>query len=87
MIFKSKAYKDNNLSLFLNNEKVEKVDSFCYLGVNISNELKDDQEIKFQIRNSCARSNSLKRKFKFCSTRVKAVIFRTYCTCIYGIGL
>ena len=87
MIFKPKFFKDVNPSLFFNNEKVEAVDSFCYLGVNISKDLKDDQEMKVQIRNICARSNSLIRKFNFCSTRIKADLFRTYCTCIYGIGL
>ena len=31
--------------------------SFCYLGVEINNYLNDNNEIKHQYRNLCARSN------------------------------
>ena len=33
------------------------------------------------------RTNILLRRFKHCSVRVKIILFKTYCMCMYGIAL
>ena len=70
-------------SIYLGGSKLEYVESFPYLGHIITADFTDDEDIKKETRNICARGNTLIRKFKFCNDEVKRQLFTTYCTSIY----
>ena len=63
------------------------VDEFKYLGHCITDTLKDDDDIKREIRNMYIRTNMLIRRFGNCSLNVKLRLFRSYCICLYGVAL
>ena len=60
------------------------VSTHKYLGVIISEDLKDDCDIKRQMKGFYARGNTVIRNFKSCSTSVKIQLFKTYFSSIYG---
>ena len=88
MCFKPKCWKkiyipsftlcDNILSV-VSNEK--------YLGVILSDELKDDKDLMRQLRCIYSYGNMLVKKFKKCSDNIKTHIFRTYCSNFYACQL
>ena len=85
MLFKPRSLKLPFIpTLYLNDRPVEFVTSHKYLGVLISDNLKDDCDIKRQIKALYARGNMLTHKFHFCSDNVKRCLFRTFCTSNYG---
>ena len=49
--------------------------------------LNDDDDIKREIQNLYIRTNMVISRFRRCSTRVKRVLFRSYCLCFYDIAL
>jgi len=49
--------------------------------------MKDDADIKREIRNMYSRTNMLLRRFGKCSLTVKLCLFRSYCLCLYGTAL
>jgi len=49
--------------------------------------MKDDADIKREIRNMYSRINMLLRRFGKCSLTVKLCLFRSYCLCLYGTAL
>ena len=51
-----------------------------YLGVKISANLSDDEDIFRQLRSSYYAANKLKAKFSKCSYVVKNMLFCSYCT-------
>jgi hypothetical protein len=55
-----------------------------YLGVILSNDYKDNLDIKRQIKSFYAYGNTLVRKFSKCSTDVKVNLFKTYCCNMYA---
>jgi len=61
----------------------EYVNEFKYLGHTISNDDKDDNDV----RSLYIRTNSPVRRFGRCSVAVKTVLFKTFCMCFYGIEL
>ena len=60
---------------------------FKYLGVYISNELKDDASITHQCRNMYDRGNMIIRNFTQCSDAVKCHLFQSFCTSFYCSSL
>ena len=63
------------------------VAQFKYLGHIIDNDLKDDSDIKREIKNLFLRANLLCRRFQRCSLQVKLKLFRAFCICFYGTAL
>jgi len=63
------------------------VPSFKYLGHKIVHSNVDDADIQREITNMFVRTNILIRKFSKCSVRVKTVLFKSYCICLYDASL
>ena len=70
--------------LYLLNEPVKVVTCEKYLGAFISDTLCDDDDLYRQMKCIYARGNILIRNFKQCSPNVKAMLFKTYCSSLYG---
>ena len=69
-------------TLYINNVKLQYVDSYKYLGmyIHVHN---DDLDILRQLRSVILRSNILLRTFHRCSTDVKLCLFQSYCANMY----
>ena len=63
------------------------VKSHIYLGVYISEDMKDDTDVNNQTRNLYSRGNSVIRNFKQCNDKIKCFLFRTFCACFYCFPL
>jgi len=59
-------------------------ESYKYLGHVINSELKDDPDIMKQTRSLYARANMIICKFSNASLSTKVMLFKAYCTQIYG---
>ena len=70
-------------SIYLNGSQLKYVNSFTYLGHIIVNEFYDDEDIRKEMRNLCARGNAIIRKFSFCNMDVKCSLYKTYCYPFY----
>lgn len=88
MVFKPQGCKITRFPSFYLNGKVLKYTS-ChkYLGVLISDDCSDDQDIKRQLKALYVRGNMLCHKFRYCSDGIKKTLFRTYCSSNYGCEL
>ena len=73
----------NLLPCKINNEIIEVVKSYTYLGHIITNNLSDDLDILNQSRKFFPKANLILRKFFMCSIEVKVTLFKSYCTSIY----
>ena len=71
----------------INDEKIEVVKSYKYLGHIMCDTLSDDLDILRQRKKIFAQGNSLLRKFFMCSIEVKATLFRSYCSSFYTAQL
>ena len=83
MVIQSSKFKLLNIpSLYINNVKLQYVDSYKYLGmyIHVHN---DDLDILRQLRSVILRSNILLRTFHRCSTDVKLCLFQSYCANMY----
>lgn len=58
-----------------------------YLGVWITEDLNDNEDIQRQLCALYSRGNMLLRKFRKCSDSVKARLFKTFCSNLYGASL
>ena len=56
------------------------VNEIKYLGVFFNSKLRDDEDINRQVRYLYGNANRLKTCFCNCSTKIKNVLFRTYCS-------
>ena len=65
--------------MYLNCVAHEYVDSVKYLGVILSNDMKDDADMNRHLRSFYARSNVIFRKFHHCSASIKVILIKTYC--------
>jgi hypothetical protein len=85
MCFKPKSL--NNLfvpSLFLNSVKLKFVSTLKYLGVMLSHDLHDDEDLGRHRRYLYAKGNMLIKNFQECSDEVKYHLFKTFCHNVYG---
>ena len=71
----------------LNDETLQFVKEFKYLGHMINNELSDNDDVKREIRNLFMRTNILIRRYSNCSVNVKMTLFKAYCLCLYDAGI
>ena len=73
--------------LLMDAAAIENVLCHRYLGVFISCDLKDNEDIKRQIRSNYARANMLTRNFHYCSEDVKKQLFTSYMYNMYCASL
>ena len=72
---------------FLCGSELNWVDVYKYLGCFITSDLKDDRDIRRQVRAIYCRGNKIIRKFSKCSVDVKNQLFRSYVSCLYCCAL
>ena len=71
----------------INDVILNECSSFTYLGHVISNDCKDDLDIKRQYKSLYAKGNSLTSAFPHASTGVKSLIFKSHCSSLYTCQL
>jgi len=69
--------------IYINDMPVRYIDTWKYLGYFITNNGKDDKDIKRHMRGVYMRANQLVRKFGQCSYNAKVLLFKAYCTSTY----
>ena len=74
-------------SVTLQDDLLQFVDKFSYLGHTLSNDMSSDADIEQQRRKLCVRGNALVRKFSFCDVQTKIQLFNSYCSTVYGSAL
>lgn len=88
MLFRSVTLKGCSIPDFrLKGDTLHVVAKYRYLGIYISDDLSDDDDINRQRRTLYVQGNIILRKFNMCSLEVKLTLFRTYCSPMYGIQL
>ena len=88
MLFKSNSISNFNIPTFkLNDNSIDIVNTFKYLGHNISDSLSDKLDIERQRNKLYAQGNSLIRKFHMCTLETKLLLFTTYCSAMYTVQL
>ena len=83
----SKFKYDFNYNVVLCGSLLKNVSCQKYLGVLLSNDCKDDNDIKQQCKNLYSRGNILIRNFNKCTDEVKCLLFKTFCSNIYCSAL
>ena len=73
--------------IMLGTNRLSFVSNCLYLGHLFHNTLKDDMDIKRQIRSLYCKANTIARKFSSCSKHVKKYLFKMYCSNIYCASL
>ena len=71
----------------INEENIDVVKQYKYLGHIMCDTLSDDLDILRQRKKIFAQGNSLLRKFYLCSIEVKTTLFRSYCSSFYTAQL
>ena len=79
MVVKPRGRNVSTPLMFLNGDALEYVDSVKYLGVVLSQDMKDDADMSRHLRSFYARSNVIFRKFHHCSASIKVNLIKTYC--------
>ena len=71
--------------MYLDGKQLKIVHEQKYLGVFLTDMMKDDCDIKRQIRSTgnYARGNVLIKRFKFSSNEIKCKLFKAYCASFY----
>ena len=76
-----------NSAVYLNDIDIKWVESYKYLGIYLSSDLKEDTDIKRQIKSIYSRGNILIRKFRGCTNDIKCLLFQSFCTNFYCSSL
>jgi len=88
VLFCPKKYKQPPPSnVFLNGVRVQFFDQVKYLVVWINASLKDDDDIRRQVKSLYCAANKLRGTFDQCSPAVKSTLFRAYCMPMYACQL
>ena len=77
MVVKPSDGKNSTPLMYLNGVALEYVDRVKYLGVLLSQDLKDDAYMNRHLRSFYARSNVIFRKFHHCSASIKVNLIKT----------
>ena len=72
---------------FLQNDKLDFVNEYKYLGVLFNDKINDDAEICKRMRNIYATGNMVCRKFANCTNNCKILMFKTFFSQIYCCSL
>ena len=73
--------------LFLGGQKVSITMDHKYLGMFITDNMCDNNDIKRQMKGVYARGNVLLKRFNSCSHDVKTKLFKAYCSSFYCVSL
>ena len=73
--------------MVLGDFKIRFVNEIKYVGVFLNSKLCDDEDINKQVHYLYGTANRLKTCFYKCSMKVKNVLFRTHCSCMYACQL
>ena len=73
--------------MVLGDFKIRFVNEIKYLGVFLNSKLCDDEDINRQVGYLYETANRLKTCFYKFSTKIKNVLFRTYCSSMYTYEL
>ena len=73
--------------ILVNDEPIEKVNSFKYLGVMLRSDMLNVDDVQRAMRKFYSEFNCILRKFSFVDVNVKLYLFRYYCMQIYGADL
>ena len=85
MLFRTPGTKGNDINdMQIENDPIEQVNTFKYLGFEISNDLNEVNDIKRAMRKFYCQFNGILRKFSSVDVNVKLYLFKTYCVQIYG---
>ena len=88
MFIKPEFMKNAKLPDFeINNETIDVVKQYLYLGHIICDSLSDDLDIARQRKKIYAQGNCLLRKFHMCTVDVKVTLFKSYCSSFYTAQL
>jgi hypothetical protein len=88
MVFGDRSKRYENIPpVILNNNILQRVYNFKYLGHVLTPDLKDDNDIERERRALSVRANMLARRFARCSQEVKITLFRAFCTSFYTCSL
>ena len=87
MIFLPKRYKLTVPTVSLDGNTLDYEDQIKYLGVVLSSDCKDDNDISRQVRCLYASANTILRKFASCSIPVKLQLLESYCCNFYCAAL
>ena len=88
MFFWPRKYAYKHFPVFkLQGDVLSYLDEFKYLGVLIHSNLKDNAEILRRTRKMYALGNMVISKFKNCQDMCKILMFKTYCSNLYGCAL
>ena len=74
-------------NVVLGDFKIRFVNEIKYFGVFLNSKLGDDEDINRQVRYLYGTANGLKTCFYKCSTKIKNVLFHTYCSSMYACQL
>ncbi|XP_063547541.1 uncharacterized protein LOC134754990 [Cydia strobilella] len=89
MVFKAVGGKlpESVPDIKLNNNILERVYTFTYLGHYVTDDLKDQLDIERERRALAVRCNIQIRRFARCSQQVKVTLFKAYCQVFYTCSL
>ena len=79
MVVKLSDRKNSTALMYLNGLALRYVDRVKYLGVLLSQDMKDDADMNRHLLGFYARSNVIFRKFHHCSASIKVNLIKTYC--------
>ena len=74
-------------NFFLQNDKLDFVSEYKYLGVMVNDKMNDDSEIGKRMRFIYATGNMVTRKFSNCSINCKVLMFQTFFSQVYCSAL
>ena len=90
VLFPSKGFVlSQSPKIVLGNKVINFCDSVTYLGVKISANLSDDEDIFRQVRSSYCAANKLKAKFSKCSYEKKNMLFNCFAVivCLFMLAI